>query len=138
MVPADARLALQRHATSKLASAADLKRIASFGFRGEALPAVASVSRFRLITRPPELAEAWEIRVEGGTLSSERAVGAPVGTRIEVADLFYSVPARRKFLKRPATEWGHIADWMTRLALSLHDVHLELRRGLRERPDQDR
>ena len=132
MTPAEARMALQRHATSKLSSAADLNRIASFGFRGEALPAIASVSRLRLVTRPAELSEAWEIRIAGGELENERAVGAPAGTRIEVADLFASVPARRKFLKRPATEWGHIADWLTRLALSLHDVDLELRRDDRK------
>ena len=131
MTPADARMALERHATSKLSSADDLQRIASYGFRGEALPAIASVSRFRLLTRPEELAEGWEIRINGGALVREKALGAPVGTRIEVADLFATVPARRKFLKRAATEWGHVAGWLTRLALSLPDVHLELRRDER-------
>ncbi|MBW2420520.1 MAG: DNA mismatch repair endonuclease MutL [Deltaproteobacteria bacterium] len=124
----DARLALQRHATSKLASAADLEAITSFGFRGEALPAIASVSRLRLLTRARGAAEASEIRIENGKLLGERLTGGPEGTRIEVADLFVGVPARRKFLKKAGTEWGHIADWVSRLALALPTVTFELRR----------
>ncbi len=122
----DARLSLERHATSKIARAEDLMRIASFGFRGEALPAIASVSRLRLVTREPDADEGWEIRVEAGEIVDERASGGAVGTRVEVADLFASVPARRKFLKKPATEWGHIKDWLGRLALTLPGVHFEL------------
>jgi len=110
MRPADARLALTRHATSKLSEADDLERIASYGFRGEALPAIASVSNFRMVTRPAEADEGTEIRVASGRVLGQQQVGAAVGTRIEVADLFESVPARRKFLKKPSTEWPHVID----------------------------
>jgi DNA mismatch repair protein MutL len=128
MTPEDARMALQRHATSKLASAADLMRINSFGFRGEALPAIASVARLRLLTRPHGAATGHEIRVESGRVMLEREAGVPEGTRIEVADLFAGVPARRKFLKKSGTEWGHVADWLGRLALALPGVHFEVQR----------
>lgn len=127
MPQGDARLALRRHATSKIHQLEDLQRIASFGFRGEALPAIASVARLRLTTREPDASEGFEIRVDGGLTVDERAAGGPAGTRVEVADLFASVPARRKFLKKPATEWGHIKDWLGRLALALPGVHFELR-----------
>jgi DNA mismatch repair protein MutL len=128
MSPEDARLALQRHATSKLASADDLQRITTYGFRGEALPAIASVSKLRLRTRGAGADEAFEIRVEEGRGVTECAAAGAVGTRIEVADLFSSVPARRKFLKTVTTEWGHIADWLARAALALPGVHFEIRR----------
>jgi DNA mismatch repair protein MutL len=131
MPPEDARLALQRHATSKIASASDLLGIGTYGFRGEALPAIASVSQLRLRTRRAEAPEALEILVDQGRLVEERAAGAPAGTRVEVADLFGGVPARRKFLKRPATEWGHVADWLARAALALPEVHFETRRDER-------
>ena len=94
----DALLAIQRHATSKIAGPDDLLGIRSFGFRGEALPAIASVSRMRLITREPDAPEGFEIRIEKGEVVDERSAGGPAGTRVEVADLFVSVPARRKFL----------------------------------------
>jgi DNA mismatch repair protein MutL len=123
---ADARLALERHATSKLASAADLTRIATFGFRGEALPAIASVSRFRLRTRTAADREGTEIRVEHGRDLELRAAGGPAGTRVEVADLFGALPARRKFLKAAATEWVHVADWLARAALVLPQVHFDV------------
>lgn len=132
MSPDDARLSLRRHATSKIQRADDLEDIRSFGFRGEALPAIASVSRLRLVTRPVDSNEAFELTVDAGRLVSERSVGAPTGTRVEVADLFGSVPARRKFLKRPSTEWGHIADWLTRAAMGLPGVHFEVSRDARE------
>jgi DNA mismatch repair protein MutL len=128
MNAADARLALERHATSKIASADDLTRIGSFGFRGEALPAIASVSRLRLRTRATGAPEGFEIEVEAGRRRLERAAGCPEGTRIEVADLFHNVPARRKFLKTAATEWGHVADWLGRAALALPAVHFDVRR----------
>jgi DNA mismatch repair protein MutL len=128
MTPGEARLALRRHATSKLSTADDLMRIASFGFRGEALPAIASVSRMRLLTRARGAAEAHEIRIDAGRVALEQTAGGPEGTRIEVADLFASVPARRKFLKKPGTEWGHIADWLGRLALALPGIHFEVQR----------
>ncbi len=132
MTPEELPLALARHATSKLQTAADLSRIRSFGFRGEALPAIASVSRFRIVSRARGAAAGHEIRIDGGRLIHSRAAGGPEGTRIEVADLFASVPARRKFLKRPGTEWGHIADWLARLAMARPDIHLEIQRD--ERP----
>ncbi len=128
MTADEARLALERHATSKLRTVDDLARIASFGFRGEALPAIAAVSRLRLRTRTAEAAEGVELRVDGGRLVGEQPAGGPVGTRVEVADLFVHVPARRKFLKRPATEWTHIADWLARSALALPGVRFEIQR----------
>jgi len=132
MEPADARLALQRHATSKIASADDLQRISTYGFRGEALPAIASVSRLRLRTRPHASALGTELFVEAGRLLEEREAAGPAGTRIEVGDLFVAVPARRKFLKSAATEWGHVSDWLGRSALARPEVHFEVQRD--ERP----
>ncbi|HEY5657869.1 MAG TPA: DNA mismatch repair endonuclease MutL [Myxococcota bacterium] len=128
MTPQDARLALQRHATSKIASLGDLQQIATYGFRGEALPAIASVSTLRLRTRTREAGEAFELRVQGGEKLHSRSVGGPVGTRVEVADLFAAVPARRKFLKSPQTEWSHIAEWLARSALALPEVHFDVQR----------
>ena len=122
----DARRALERHATSKITSGADLVRIRTFGFRGEALPAIASVSRLRLRTRARGAAEGFELRIEGGKVLEARAAGGPEGTRIEVADLFANVPARRKFLKSAATEWGHVAEWLARAALALPSVHFDI------------
>jgi DNA mismatch repair protein MutL len=128
MSPAELLMALQRHATSKLSKAADLMRISSFGFRGEALPAIASVSRFRILSRVRGSDIGYEIRSEAGKVLRKGEAGGPVGTRIEVADLFESVPARRKFLKRPGTEWGHIADWLARLAMVRPEIHIEAQR----------
>jgi len=128
MTPDDARLALLRHATSKLRTADDLQRIRSYGFRGEALPAIASVSRLRLLTRLRGAPEAFELRVEGGETVRAGAAGGAEGTRIEVADLFGSVPARRKFLKSPVTEWGHVADWLARVALACPTIHFDVQR----------
>jgi DNA mismatch repair protein MutL len=128
MTPEEARLALERHATSKLASSDDLRAITSFGFRGEALPAIASVSKLRLRTRARGQEEAWEIRVDGGRRELDRAAAGPEGTRIEVAELFAHVPARRKFLKTDATEWSHVADWLARVALARPDVHFDVQR----------
>ncbi len=126
MTPEDARLALERHATSKLARQEDLQHIGSYGFRGEALPAIASVSALRLQTRTLDAEEAFEIRVEAGVVQSARAVGGPVGTRVEVARLFEAVPARLKFLKSEATEWGHLGEWLARSGLALPDVHFDM------------
>jgi len=128
MSPEDARLALRRHATSKIVCREDLAAIGSYGFRGEALPAIASVSKLRLRSRPAEADDAFEIHVDGGQITQERAAAGPVGTRIEVADLFANVPARRKFLKTVNTEWGHIADWLARAALALPSVQFEIQR----------
>ncbi len=132
MTPEELPLALERHATSKLRTAEDLIRISSFGFRGEALPAIASVSRFRIVSRARGATVGHEIRIDGGRVVHSRAAGGPEGTRIEVADLFAAVPARRKFLKRPGTEWGHVADWLARLAMARPEIHIETRRD--ERP----
>jgi DNA mismatch repair protein MutL len=128
MSAGDARLALERHATSKIGVPDDLIRIGTFGFRGEALPAIASVARLRLRTRARGAAEGFEVRVEGGKLIDARTAGGPEGTRIEVADLFANVPARRKFLKSAATEWSHVAEWLARAALALPGVHFDVQR----------
>ncbi|MFP4070148.1 MAG: DNA mismatch repair endonuclease MutL [Opitutales bacterium] len=108
MAPDEAMLALERHATSKIREAADLHEISSFGFRGEALPSIASVSRFTLRTRTEGWEHGTEIFVNGGKLIHKKDCGMPVGTVIEVANLFNSVPARRKFLKTDPTETAHI------------------------------
>ena len=128
MSPEGARLSLERHATSKISTVEDLARIRSYGFRGEALAAIASVSRLRLRSRPRDASEASELLVEAGETRSQRSVGGPPGTRIEVADLFSAVPARRKFLKTATTEWGHISDWLARAALSLPSIHFDVQR----------
>ncbi len=114
----DALLALERHTTSKLSSADDLFDIHTFGFRGEALPSIASVARLTVTTRRPEELAATRIEVEGGKIRSTTEAGAPAGTRVEVEDLFFNVPARLKFLKSRATELGHVVDWVSRLALA--------------------
>ena len=119
MDPEQLRLAVQRHATSKIQGADDLIRIGSYGFRGEALPAIASVSAMRIVTRPVGSDIGHEIRIDSSHVEMDRAVGCPVGTRIEVAELFARIPARRKFLKQPTTEWGHAIDWLGRLAKDL-------------------
>ena len=114
----DALLALERHATSKIAEAADLDRLASYGFRGEALPSIASVSRFELQTREAGSDVGTEILVNGGKFVHVRDCGRPVGTRIEVTHLFNSVPARRKFLKTDPTEAAHIIQCVRLYALA--------------------
>ncbi len=127
----DALLALERHATSKIWRAEDLFQIRTLGFRGEALPSIASVSRFRLRTRTEQSQEGTEVVVEGGRVLSVRAAGVPKGTTVEVRDLFFNVPARRKFLKSDATELRNCTDTVTLLALVHHDVGFELRSGAR-------
>ena len=110
-------VALERHATSKIAEAADLHRISTLGFRGEALPSIASISKFRLTSRIAGDDVAWEARLEGGKGGALQPVSAPVGTRIEVASLFFNTPVRRKFLKTDATELSHCLDLLSKLAL---------------------
>ena len=117
MGPSDARLSLERHATSKIAEADDLNRLSSFGFRGEALPSIASVSRFTLQTREEGSDAGTEILVNAGSVVHERQCGRPVGTRISVEQLFNSVPARRKFLKTDQTEAAHIVGCVRLYAL---------------------
>ncbi|MHB8540094.1 MAG: DNA mismatch repair endonuclease MutL [Candidatus Acidiferrales bacterium] len=114
----DALLAFERHATSKLRTADDLLSIATLGFRGEALPSIAAVSRLTLETRAAEEEQGTRIEFAGGKLIGVKPAGAPVGTAISIADLFYCVPARRKFLKSETTELGHIASLVTHYALA--------------------
>jgi DNA mismatch repair protein MutL len=117
MDPDDARLAIERHATSKLRKAEDLAAIATLGFRGEALPSIASVSHFVLRTRAQGDDSGTEIRVNAGAVASMSEVGIAVGTRIDVEDLFYNLPARRKFLKSDQAESSHVSRVVTQLAL---------------------
>ena len=138
MEPEDARLAIERHATSKIARADDLGAIRTLGFRGEALPSIASVSHFTLRTRSRSAAGAstdasaalaaggTEIKVDAGTIASIREVGAPEGTCIEVADLFYNLPARRKFLKSDVAETTQVSRLVTQLALGYPEVGFTL------------
>src|ERR1700732_4379668 len=114
----DALLAFERHATSKLRSADDLLSIATLGFRGEALPTIAAVSRLLLETRAEEDADDTRVEFAGGKLVNVKPAGLPTGTTVGVADLFYSVPARRTFLKSETTELGHIASLVTHYALA--------------------
>src|SRR5262244_2563057 len=122
----DALLAFERHATSKLRSADDLLSIATLGFRGEALPTIAAVSRLLLETRDASDAEGTRIEFAGGKLVGVKPAGVPAGTTVSVADLFYSVPARRKFLKSDTTELGHIASLVTHYALANPDKQFVL------------
>ncbi len=126
MEPEDARLAIERHATSKIASPEDLGAIRTLGFRGEALPSIASVCHFVLRTRARGSQSGTEIRVNGGTVASEREIGAPEGTSIEVSDLFYNLPARRKFLKSDAAESAQISRLVTQMALGYPEVGFSL------------
>jgi DNA mismatch repair protein MutL len=128
MTPDDAVLCLERHATSKIERFADLSDLGTFGFRGEALPSIASVSRLVLRTRPRGSDEGLEIAVEGGGKPSVTPCGGAVGTTIEVHDLFFNVPARRKFLKATATESAHISDVLLGMALARYDVSFVLTR----------
>jgi DNA mismatch repair protein MutL len=127
----DLRTSVERHATSKLSTLADLGRVKSFGFRGEALPSIASVSRFSITTRPADSDAGHELVIEGGAPATIRPVGVPVGTRVEVRDLFYNVPARRKFLRSTGTESGRVTDVVEAAALSRFDVTFTLHRDKR-------
>lgn len=126
MTPDEALLSLERHATSKIREAADLDSVESFGFRGEALPSIASVSRFTLRTRAEGAEHGTEIRINGGRLLDKKDCGMPVGTVIEVAHLFNSVPARRKFLKTDATESAHIAHAARLFAVAHPEIAFSL------------
>ncbi len=132
MSEADARLCLQRHATSKLTRFEDLHAISSFGFRGEALPSIASVSRFMLRTRARGATGGIEILTEAGADPSIRPIGSAVGTSIEVKDLFFNVPARRKFLRSTGTESGHVTETVELAALSRPDVTFTVERDGRK------
>ncbi len=126
MGPEDARLALARHATSKLSAAEDLNHISTFGFRGEALPSIASVSRLELMTRPRDAAGGFFLKLEGGRVQEARETGCAPGTSITVRDLFFNTPARRKFLKSPATEQSHLIQAVESLALAFPGVRVLL------------
>ncbi|OFV93658.1 MAG: hypothetical protein A3G76_14630 [Acidobacteria bacterium RIFCSPLOWO2_12_FULL_65_11] len=129
MEPEDARLALERHATSKIRRADDLAAITTLGFRGEALPSIASVSHFVLRTRARGTESGTEIRVNGGTVASVMEVGAPEGTSVEVSDVFYNLPARRKFLKSDGAESAQVSRIVTQLALAHPEVGFTLTSG---------
>ena len=123
-------LALERHATSKLPDD-DLWSISTLGFRGEALPSIASVSRLSLASRPKGAAEGWKIQVEGGRMGEVEPAALTEGTRVEVRDLFFATPARLKFLKTPRTELDHAVDWVHRLAMAHPHVAFTVTDGTR-------
>jgi DNA mismatch repair protein MutL len=124
-------VAVSRHATSKIASLDDLESVTTLGFRGEALPSIGSVSRLRIVSRPVDAEHAAEIGVDGGAVTAVRPAAHPHGTTIEVRELFFNVPARRKFVRSDSTELGHIVRLVERLGLSRFDVTFRLRNGPR-------
>src|SRR5499427_8672569 len=126
MVRDDALLAFERHATSKIKNADDLLNISTLGFRGEALPSIASVSRLRLETRAPDQDVGTLVEVAGGKIFRVEEAGLPSGTSITIRDLFFNTPARKKFLKSESTELSHIASLVTHYALAHPDKHFEL------------
>ncbi|MBU3949276.1 MAG: DNA mismatch repair endonuclease MutL [Proteobacteria bacterium] len=126
MVKDDALLSIERYATSKIETDEDLFSINTFGFRGEALPSIASVSRFSLVTKENKAQTGIEIKIEGGKVFSVTDKGAPEGTMVSVKDLFFNTPARRKFLKSIDTEMGHIADVISTMALANSNVQFKL------------
>ena len=126
MLRDDALLAFERHATSKIKNAEDLLHVATLGFRGEALPSIASVSRLRLETHTLDEASGTVIEINGGKILKVEEAGLPQGTSIAVRDLFFNTPARKKFLKAEATELSHIASLVTHYALAHPEKHFEL------------
>ena len=126
MGPEDALLSVQRHATSKLRTAEELARVATLGFRGEALASIAAVARFELSTCADERQGGTRLRLEGGVLKEQGRVGFPRGTRIRVEELFFNTPARRKFLRAESTEFQHLQGAFLRCALVRPDVHFRL------------
>jgi DNA mismatch repair protein MutL len=126
MSPEDARLALERYTTSKIESAEDLFAVRTFGFRGEALSSIAGVSKMKIVTRRKEDPSGFEIQIDGGVVIKSGEAGCPVGTSIEVKDLFYNVPVRLKFLKSPSTELVHISESVSRIALANGETQFQL------------
>jgi DNA mismatch repair protein MutL len=124
--PEELPLAIQRHATSKIASLDDLEAVATLGFRGEALPSIASVSRFSIASRQGGDGRGTVLQVEGGRVGEVAPKQLPPGTTVEVRDLFFNVPARRKFLRAERTELGHIEEWLRQLALARPNVELRV------------
>ncbi len=131
MTRENALLAIERHATSKLRTKEDLDSIGTLGFRGEALPSIASVSRFRLTTRPKDALSGTEIVIEGGKLGQVSDSGEAPGTQVEVRSLFYNVPARRKFLRTEGTEFSHVEQQVRVQAIARPDIGFTLRHGER-------
>ena len=127
--PDDLVLAFQPHATSKLVEADDLYRIHTLGFRGEALAAIAEISKVRCQTRQAGAGEGSELSIEGGTFGPVKTCGCPTGTVIEVRNLFFNVPVRRAFLKSDTTEAGHVVEMFSRIALAHPEIHLTYRSG---------
>lgn len=127
MSPDDALLCLERHATSKIQSASDIDRIGTLGFRGEAIPSLAAVSRFRLVTREADALEGTEIEADGGKIRSVKAAGCPAGTQVEMRQLFFNVPARKKFLRSEQTELSRIHQMAILYALAHPKVRVSLR-----------
>lgn len=128
----DALLCLERHATSKISKASDLYAITTFGFRGEAIPSMASVSKMEIVTRTSDSISATQVEVEGGVVRSVNEKGAPAGTRITVRNLFYNTPARLKFMKSTSTELGHVTNMVQRQALAHPHINFRLSNGERE------
>ena len=128
----NSELAFRRHGTSKISSVDDLYRINTLGFRGEALPSIASVSFLDMLTRTKESLSGTRIKIEGGAVKDKKEAGAPVGTSIIVREIFYSVPARRKFLKSVLTETRHIIDLLTRFAIAYPEISFQLTSDQRE------
>jgi len=126
MTEEEALLAVRRHATSKIKTSSDLVAIKTLGFRGEALPSIAAVSRFSLITRTSEMVAGTKLLMEGGEIKEVTTVGCPPGTQVIVTDLFYNTPPRKKFLRSPATEKGIITDLITRFALGYPEISFRL------------
>src|SRR5437762_1540304 len=126
MVRDDAMLAFERHATSKIKDAEDLLSVGTLGFRGEALPSIASVSRLRLETCAADDAAGTVVEINGGKIARVEEAGLPLGTSITVRDLFFNTPAREKFLKAASTELSHIASLVTHYALAHPEKHFEL------------
>ncbi|MFC6841851.1 DNA mismatch repair endonuclease MutL [Xanthomonas theicola] len=124
--PEELPLAVSRHATSKIASLDDLESVGTLGFRGEALPSIASVSRFTLVSRRPGDEHGAALQVDGGKVGQVQPRAQAPGTTVEVRELFYNVPARRKFLRAERTELGHIEEWLRSLALARPDVELRV------------
>ncbi len=125
MMREELALAVERHCTSKL-PADDLTDIHTLGFRGEALPSIASVSRFTITSRPASADSAWALAIDGGARGEPKPAAHPAGTRVEVRDLFFATPARLKFLKEPRTESSHVADAMRRLAMAHPEISFRL------------